>query len=151
MQPEPNETFKKDSLNSSPSGPSSFTNHGLPQHSLEPSFQLYAEEGKHWPQPPSTSRTPSETSSEGSGRLSGTTSRGLSGPRRHAGSPVDRISEHEKALTRSTRKRRGGPDFDVVQRPRKPDSSGVEISDFPNGEMSERTRHIGTNVLEQRY
>ena len=135
MQPEPNETSKTNSLNSDPPGSPSSTHHGLFQYDIYPPSQLHADEGRHRPRSLSTSRTPSETSSEGSGAVSERSLRGLSGPRQHGGSPVDRVSEHEKALTRSSKKKRGGFVFTVVQRPRGLESPGTGILDFPNGRL----------------
>ena len=52
----------------------------------------------------------------------------------HSRSPVNRISEHEKARPYTPKTKHGGPSFTVVQRSRKSGGPGqCAITGFPNG------------------
>ena len=136
MQPEPNDTFIKDSLNSSTQYTQQSSEHGLPHLARQPSYQLLAGERRHQSRPTTTHRAPSDISSEASGGSGGASEeslRRLKPSRSQAGSPVDRISEHEKALTRLSKKKRGGPVFTVIQKSKKHGGSEIGIADFPNG------------------
>ncbi len=145
MQPESNE-IQKDSLNSSTSDTHQKSNHGLQDSDQQPSRQLSTGEGRAnlWR---SASRTSSsDTSSEVSSGSRERPSRWLSASRTQGRSPVDRISDHEKALTRSAKKNRGGPAFTVVPRSSQPLSNQVNIADFPNGLRHLSTLHADTNL-----
>ena len=136
MQSATNETFQTDSLNSSTQDTDQSSQHGLPDSDYQPSRQLPAEEGRVQCRPSASHTLLSDTSSEGSGGCGRGSDRSLgrlSASCFHTGSPKDRISEHEKALTRSSKKNRGGPTFTVVAKIKKPTHSGPAIANFPNG------------------
>lgn len=51
--------------------------------------------------------------------------------------PVDRISEHEKALAYTPRRRNEGPKFVVIPGTMAKTKGEINITDFPNGEIDE--------------
>lgn len=133
MQPESNEFPKQDQATSFSSTPAN-SNHGINHADQQSARQLLFDEGSSRSRRPASPNASSETSSEGTSEGSESSLGRLSAFRPLSRSPVDRISEHEKALTNiTTKKKRGRVAFTVVQRSRKPDSPETAIVDFPNG------------------
>ncbi|KAL9126495.1 MAG: hypothetical protein Q9217_004459 [Psora testacea] len=114
--------------------------HGLPYVDPLPPHQLLAGEGRVQTQSPATHGAVSDSSSEGSG-VHGAASerllRRLNRTRSQTRSPVDRISEHEKALTHSLKKKRGGPAFAVIQKSKKPEVLTHILSHLPPASLSD--------------
>lgn len=54
-------------------------------------------------------------------------------PPRHKKPPSDRVSEHEKALSYTPRRRNEGPRFVVIPRKMAKSPDEINIIDFPNG------------------
>ena len=132
MQSEPNETSQKDSLDSHNQGLYTSTHHGHQQQDHQSLRQRYFGGYEDTSRPPST-RASSATSSEGFNSIHDRAPGGLIATRRQDGSPVNRILEHERLSTRSSKKKHGGPGFTVVAASRDLRSHQVGIADFPNG------------------
>lgn len=107
--------------------------HGLHEHDLPPR-QLRTEEGRSNPRRTAGSQRSSATSAAGSDDAGERPLRRLSPPSKHkSASPVDRISDHERASAYLPRKRKEGRVFTVVQRKKNASSGQVDLVDFPNG------------------
>lgn len=136
MQPEPNVTYKKSSLPQSSQENTRDSQHGFPNSGEDLSHQLHAGQGRaqSWH---SASITSSSAPSPGNSGPRERPLRRLSPPsKQKSRSPVDRIIEHEKDLTKLSKKRNEGRTFTVVQRGKMLGSAQLAIGDFPNGPHS---------------
>lgn len=135
MQPEPTRLTQKSSSSNGSPDPNQPNHHGRHQHHQHalgdlPSGESGGEDYSSAHRPATTAALPavrgSPVSAPSAARLNS-----VSPP--HSRSPVGRISEHERASSYLSRKKRSGPSFTAVQRSR---ISGLEhctITDFPNG------------------
>jgi len=70
---------------------------------------------------------PEQSGAELSGRLNSET------PPKRAGSPVDKIIEHERASPKYAQRKGDGPSFTIVARSKNDTPTGPNLVDFPNG------------------
>ena len=136
MQHEFNE-LSKDSRHRLVQDTNQIHNHGEDDPTQSLSRQPLVDGGRaqHWP--PAGHCTTSDASSQGSGDGADSSVEGLSIPLRKTGSPVDKISEHERASSHYNKQKRGGLAFNVVSRTKKPSLNGGSIVDFPNGKSNQ--------------
>ncbi len=113
--------------------PTRIHNHGEDDRSPLRSPQLPAAGGTPEPRAPTSPRAGSESLSDDSENDGEASLKGLSIARRKTGSPVDKISEHERASIQAYKKKSGGPTFTVISKTKKPGGNGQSIADFPNG------------------
>lgn len=130
MQSEFNEQPPKTSLDKDTLNNHLSNQYGFDQPDQHPSHQLRAGEERATSRRSVSTVSSSTSSSRGSDDSLGTASRGL-----RRSSPVDRIAEHEKKWSRSSKhkSKSQGPGFTVIQRGRSSDVDQVVLTDFPNG------------------
>ena len=147
MLPEPNEISKKDSLPTNSPKTSQIPQYGFNHSISQPSRQLHSEhvavtvrDGSS-PWSPTLHAPASETSSE----ASEASSRGLSPTNRHTGASTDRITKHEKAMLRRSKKQHKGPAFTITQTVPTGVSAAICIVDFPNGKLVIQFQNVEIN------
>ena len=128
MQSESNDLSKDISLNHHTQDKQPITQHGrhLPDYHARPRLQAGGESGN--PRRSPSIASSSTSSSRGSEDSLGSSSLGL-----RRGSPVDRISEHERAWKRLSKRKVKGPGFTVVQGASPSTLGHIVITNFPNG------------------
>ena len=129
MQSESNDLSQNNSLKQNSQESNLRSQYGLDRSSSPAFHWLRAGERKPTPRRSGSSTSSSTSSSATSDQSLERSLRGL-----RTSSPVDRITEHEKALAYFSKKKRDrGPGFTVVQRGRNATTGHVVLTDFPNG------------------
>lgn len=142
MQQEPNETFQEDPVKSRASEATPVAHYGRDSSHQPPTSRSRPIEVSPETQPFTPSVACSEASSEASGEATESKLRRLNQSRQQT--CVDRVSEHERALTGTGKKRRDGPAFTVIQKTKTPGTHGLLIADFPNGTSCRHRWRLGS-------
>ena len=134
MQPEPTKVTQKSSSLNHPQDASTTSHHGLPELDPHASGSLHTgtSEGEY-----RRAAAEPESASAGAATTPPPTEpsiarlRSVSPPQPR--SPGERIAEHERASTYSSKKRHEGPAFTVVHRQKASSPGQISIMNFPNG------------------
>lgn len=146
MQPEPNEILQKTTLISTTQDNHRDSQHGFDQSTQRLPVQPLAEERRPEPRRFATDSASSTSSGSDFDEALEYPLRRLSPPSRpHTRSPVERVEEHEKASTKSPKRRNEGPAFTVVPKDKKSTYDRIAIADFPNGPLLNTTSYTVAN------
>ncbi|KAL6719375.1 hypothetical protein ACLMJK_003614 [Lecanora helva] len=118
------------------------TQHGVDRTDSQPTHQLHAGAARQKARSSTSSASSTRSSSQSS-----TQSLEQSLRRLRKSSPVDRIAEHEKALTHLSKRRSPGPTFTVVQGDSSATIDRVLLTDFPNEVLTHILSHLPPSSL----
>lgn len=137
MQPEPTQVTQRSSSPHRSPDESTTSHHGLQQrdHRALGSSHCVEHEGEHG-RPALRDKTAAVHTAGSPPSTDNSIARLRSVSPPQPRSPGERIAEHERASTYSTKKRNEGPGFTVIHRGKKSGTGQCTITDFPNGWLS---------------